>query len=375
MNVVMKNSKLTKVILLLSSISISIILCEFALRILYPSLLVQECLWPPYLTKIFRPIPGIMPGISGDSKFITNSYGIRGDELSSKYTKRILAIGGSTTGCLYLNQTEAWPYLLQKKLNEKLGRNDIWVGNVGISGENTYYNIKLLKCFLLKRFKIDTAILLTGINDFCRRLALDKNYVPFSQQKTEEDSPFFKKTALWGLTMKIKKTLSKKSGEETQDDVYTGKIYATWRANRSRAKKIIDALPDLSSALREYAWNINAIIDIAEKNKIRIIFMTQPTLWQAGLSPQLRSLLWFGGIGKFQTEEGCEYYSVKALHDGMEKYNNTLLTICKLRNVECIDLASLLPKDTSIFYDDCHFNENGSRKTSEILAQYLLKHL
>ncbi|KIX12937.1 hypothetical protein X474_16690 [Dethiosulfatarculus sandiegensis] len=32
----------------------------------------------------------------------------------------------------------------------------------------------------------------------------------------------------------------------------------------------------------------------------------------------------------------------------------------KQEKYPCLDLAELLPKDTTVFYDDCHFNEGGA---------------
>ena len=65
------------------------------------------------------------------------------------------------------------------------------------------------------------------------------------------------------------------------------------------------------------------------------------------------------------------YYTVRALNEGMTGYNAALLQVCKDRGVECIDLASLLPKDLTTFYDDEHFNENGAARVAEIVAEYL----
>ena len=46
---------------------------------------------------------------------------------------RILTLGGSSTECLVLDQTEAWPQLLQDRLNET-NKYQVWVGNAGQSG-------------------------------------------------------------------------------------------------------------------------------------------------------------------------------------------------------------------------------------------------
>jgi len=33
----------------------------------------------------------------------------------------------------------------------------------------------------------------------------------------------------------------------------------------------------------------------------------------------------------------------------------------------------MMEKDTTVFYDDAHFNESGARKVAEALSKYLLK--
>jgi len=49
------------------------------------------------------------------------------------------------------------------------------------------------------------------------------------------------------------------------------------------------------------------------------------------------------------------------------------LRICQERRVECLDLAPLLEKDTTVFYDDVHFNESGARKVAQAVSRYVLE--
>jgi hypothetical protein len=58
---------------------------------------------------------------------------------------------------------------------------------------------------------------------------------------------------------------------------------------------------------------------------------------------------------------------------GMQAYNDTLLEVCKTRGVECIDLAGILPKSDTIFYDDVHFSDKGSLMTADVVFKYLSK--
>ena len=79
-----------------------------------------------------------------------------------------------------------------------------------------------------------------------------------------------------------------------------------------------------------------------------------------------------GNVGRIVFKPGRnDYYAVEPLAQGMASFNETLIRICQERAVECVDLASALPKDATIFYDDAHFNENGARRVAEILAAYL----
>lgn len=101
-------------LLLCSSIVAALLLCEAALR-LAPSY--GYYIWPPHFKKVFQPAHDIMPGISGEKRLAINSHGIRGDEPTPAHTYRILALGGSTTECLALDQSETWSYIVQKIIN------------------------------------------------------------------------------------------------------------------------------------------------------------------------------------------------------------------------------------------------------------------
>ena len=95
------------------TVTIFLVISEVALRAIEND---KYYVWQPGLQKIFHPSPDIMPGISGISHFTINKFGLRGD-VFTEGTYRILAVGGSTTESLYLDDTEAWPYLVQEILN------------------------------------------------------------------------------------------------------------------------------------------------------------------------------------------------------------------------------------------------------------------
>ena len=382
-----RKDRLYAVVLVFASLIVAIVLSEIVLRLLSSD---QYYVWHPGLQQTFHPVPDTMPGIKGPSKFSINDSGLRGVPFSNTQTYRILAIGGSTTECLYLDDGEAWPYLLQEALNATAGNAErVWVGNAGMSGHHTRNHIVQIARLTRQYPKIDAVLLLVGVNDFLLRLSMDELYRPFPGVEklmpgeyealmgksfsvwpdTDLNHPFIKRTAIWRKMRAIKiRYFDPLTTTAIQDNA--GQIYKKWRMHRKMASSIRTTLPDLSSALAEYSRNIDASIDFAKGKGIRVILVTQPYLWRSDLPSDVQSLLWTGGIGKYQDELGHEYYSIQALAKGLKMYNETLLGICRTRNVECIDLESQLVKGTSNFYDDVHFNEAGSQNVAAVFGEY-----
>ncbi|HKV11376.1 MAG TPA: SGNH/GDSL hydrolase family protein [Thermoanaerobaculia bacterium] len=355
----------------------TLLLGEALLRILASD---SYSVWTPHLQYEFHPSPELMPGVSGVSHFRISAQGLRGDELTEDRSIRLLALGGSTTECLYLDDSEAWPRLLQDHLAAARKDPKIWVGNAGRSGHNTWHHRVQAEKLLAQVPGVSIVLVLAGVNDLSYRLGRDGAYAPpdpdgvmnraFEQKPLRLlRGPFYKRTALWQGWKKIDRQL-RTSG--TAQDA-TGRAYNTWRRRRQSASALRTELPDLGPALADYAANLRAIADTAAKQGARVVFATQPALWREDLPEDLERLLWMGGVGRFQEESGHEYYSTGALASGMEAYNRTLREVCRATpGAVCVDLAASLPRDTGAFYDDVHFNEAGSRRVARVLAERIL---
>ena len=344
--------------------------------------------WPPHFQSTLHPNPDNLPGIFGEAMFKINSAGIRGEEFTTEQTYRILAVGGSTTECLYLDQTEVWTSLLERKLSEAKHK-AIWVGNLGRSGRNTRHHLLQLKYFLPQVPKIDAVIILAGVNDLHIRIS-DLEYDPQTTAKPTFEGEYmraafalappalpayhYKRLGWWRMAKKLKDNyLTEAKGQPVQDS--TGETLSQWRRYRHNAEEIVETIPDLRTALEEYRRNLNAIVDLAQQRAVRPILVTQPTLWRSGMTQEDMDLLWMGGIGSFQLGKGHKYYSASSLDKIMQQYNETLLDVCRKRAIDCIDLARTLPKDRTVFYDDVHFNESGARQVAESLFRYIIPHI
>jgi lysophospholipase L1-like esterase len=360
----------------------AVLLCELGLRSLVFNSQ-KYYVWPPNYSEEFAPEPGVMVGIGTLARFKTNAEGIRGREWATDRNEeyRILAIGGSTTECLYLDQDKTWEALLESGLGTTADGRQVWVGNAGRSGLNTRDHVAFMK-LAIDQYDVDAIIILIGANDLALRLGQGDAYDP---RFGEDDSldwdriversfvivpvgmglagvPWFQQTATWQAGRTILRAVRARRAPNMVQD-HAGSQYIGLRAER-RAAPALTELPDLESGLGEYERNIEVIAREAQRKGIRLVLLSQPVLWKASMPDHERDLLWTGA------GPGGAFYTSDALAAGMAEYNQRLLRTCERLGIECFDLASKVPQTTDVFYDDMHFNEGGAALVSSLLRTY-----
>ncbi|BBM84194.1 SGNH/GDSL hydrolase family protein [Candidatus Uabimicrobium amorphum] len=296
-----------------------------------------------------------LPGISGKFSFKTNQYRLRGamEKTWEEYDVKILCVGGSTTECLYVEEELSWPYLLQNTLQKKIDKS-VYVGNAGKSGMYSVAHSYLLEHYpYLSKF--ECIVVLCGINDL--GALLRDNYEERSRELTENSfDMFYHYLSFFKLVKKI----------------YIGTIVQDLEANwvlarrKKRQRKLemntITVKPRrYQFALDRYKADLRKIIDICRKKNKKLVLATQPVLWGENLSAYLEALL--------SAEVANGAYRSDILFEMMKGYNDVMRQVCKEQKILLVDLANKLPKDTSVFYDDCHFNVSGCQKVSDILTE------
>jgi hypothetical protein len=373
---------LKKISLSLFAIVSTLLLGEVIVRFL-PSSKSNYFLYAPNANYVFTPDSTILYGIKGIKHFHTDENGIRCKLPANNEQAKWLCIGGSTTECTYLSDDEMWMSLLQDSINSHSSTQKIWIGNVGKSGNTTREHVVTMKRFVPQVKNLKGIVLMVGLNDFLKRLSKDSLFENnFELNKTSEDSLARKlfveekrgDNTTWvrhselafRLSRLYKKYLSKTIAATTVDR--SGVIYKQWRENRQGASEIIDTLPNLNTALEEYERNVLAIIESAKTQHLQLVFINQTALWKDSLNDFENKAIWMGGVGKFQLEKKHRYYSTSALGKGLALYNEKLKSICEVHKIQLIDITTL-PKDTYIFYDDCHFHERGSKTVANLIFE------
>lgn len=332
--------------------------------------------YPPNKAYIFEPNPSILYGISGSKKFSTNSSGYRSINDFSPQTENWLCVGGSTTECTYLDDSQTWYSLLEKKLGSQFR-----IASIGKSGHISKNHYNYLNRILSEDKNIKGVVLMCGLNDLVKVLAnpqLDLSILKKESTlhmcfagRINESGIVSHSALLWYIKEKL--TLQNKNKSILLDR--TGAILTQWRANYNSKSAVISNLPKLENSLKTYQTNLEEIIQLCASKKTKLIVLNQSAIWKSKPTDFEQKLLWMGGLGDYQNHKGCAYYSTAALDEGLRLFNETTKKICLQKNIPFVDLYSSLPKDTSVFYDDCHFNEHGAKKVAEIIFSVSLKNL
>lgn len=339
--------------------------------------------FPPGSKNVFDLSRWHLTGESRTVTFTVNRLGLRGPmppagPPAGGHTYRIITIGGSTTECLALDDSQEWPHLLMQELNERQKESAVWVGNAGVSGLTAVDHLYCLHSRPVLS-QTDALVFLIGANDCEAALEFDG---ASTQRALERRAQLFIDHAPVGVSVTgalIKRSwvfalardgainlgawLSQRLHSPAPRRPYLDQTYA-------RAAGPALPLPDLTLNLKEYADRVRALETECHARRLRCVFMTQPSLYRADLTPHEQHLLWEGKIERAGKTIG--YATAGDLERAMDVFNQVLLQVCRDDRLECYDLATVIPKDTSAFYDDVHFNVGGARMVADFLAVRLL---
>lgn len=344
---------------------------------------------PPNISVTVKVDPGVTTGVNDDSVFETNTLGLRGPLPTPDDRVRILAIGGSTTECLVLSLEESWPWRLGRLLSERMGTT-VWVGNAGRAGRNTRQHYFDARYVVPELGRVDVVILLVGINDLFNRMiqgdafeeadvvALDAggSYIRSALEVTAAPDEWVDRLHLvrrGRLALERLRLLSPRDRELRRTLNHALPDFYVWAREMRAAGRPLDTIPPMDGPLAEFARNLSLILDELQAHGATPVLVTQPAMWRDDLTDKERGALWLGSADGWPPRtEGGPYYTVRVMENLLEDYNGVLRRMAARRGVGLVDLASSMPASLATCYDDIHFNENGARRVSEIMATQLI---
>ena len=351
--------------LALCSVLVTLALLEAVLRVISPPsvLSARLPLRPSARVQMRLNIPGMPPSVV----VTTNRWGLRGDEpptpAERERVSMILAVGGSTTQCVTLDDVSTWPAQLQRGLRGAGA--PVWVGNAGIDGHSTRGHL-LFMSEAAPKVKPDVVLFLVGINDLLLSLRSDwlehGNGYDALQMSWRTRVYANSRLAQWAAT-----TISVATGKSVTAPVAHGRFVP--EPVRDEAVSPDADLRAWLPGLNEYHLNVRRLIEMTRALGARPVFLTQPMLFDD-------TPYWRGIAARFAWLPRGEMrgeLSAATVWRMEELYNRELLRVCAEERADCIDLASEVPHDARYFYDAAHFTEAGAELVAARVGAHLLE--
>ncbi len=239
---------------------------------------------------------------------------------STSQNYKVFTIGDSNTAGT--KEGISWPNYLESLLQKN--NEDTVVVNAGIWGYTSFQGLARFEEII--HFNPDLVFISFGSNDAQPVLIADKDWNP--------DIKSFMDIFPFSLFSNLKISLLLKSLKDKT------------RILSNRNKELVHRV-----SLKDYERNLVKIIDLAEDNDIKLIFLTRPFIYN-----------WEG------EKENADPFKWKSYGPG---YNNITCSAAKEHNIICFDVYSEFDGKKELFTDESHFTQEGY----EIMANYIYEKL
>ena len=347
------NISLLCVVLIFCFVILEITVCVLSPSIFHPSIKLIPDL------NVTRSVE--LNGVSPIIHHTTNKWGFRGDSIPDNISDNyfILAIGGSTTQCFYLDDYSTWPNLLQEGL-VNLDDKPVIVQNAGIDGHTSRGHLLMME-HVVPQVNPDMIIFLVGINDLGLSLKPDRFYNGSPYEEIKPIYWLFTKSRLLQMLYSWKQVFF---GEVVL--VSHGHTNLVLNKMSQPESTFSDGFEDELISLDEYENNLREIIQLGKEQNIRMLFMIQPTLFDDTDE-------WAMVEGRSAWLNNQEYYiSARTLNRMLDRFNNVTVDVCEDEEVEYLDLASYIPHSSKYYYDAIHFNDAGSELVADFILNYIV---
>lgn len=295
-----------------------------------------------------------------------NSIGFRGSEPPKNFDDymTIIAIGGSTTECLYLSDGKDWPNVLGRKLKNNI--NNVWVNNAGLDGHSTFGHIVLMEDYITKRYKPKMVLFLIGANEGGR-----KDLSPYDRDKMlstgvnfESIKDFSKSVANYSEVLNsviniyryIMATRIMDLGHNQIDPLALKTLEMSEEKERSTIEE------HTREFIPYYKKRVKRLVELAKNNGIEPCLITQPALYGNAIDDVT-------GVDLAKTNYGRMRWNL------LQLYNAAIKEVAREENVLAIDLANEMPKSSKYYYDYYHYTNEGAERVAEIIYRHLYPHV
>lgn len=309
-----------------------------------------------------------LPGVSGENTFSTNNMGFRGDDLHAPKPVReyrIFMVGGSTTECFYLDDSQAIHRVLQDALKRKFQAIEVKVYNAGKSGDGLPDHISMI-VHRIVHLQPDMIVVFAGVNDLTRAIYHYDylHYVAERRQQVSLLTMLDSASTEFQIGRRVHSLMGRIAPQQPAQTLEQIPQLSNYR-EKVRLRKSV-AVSEMRPRVdpEAYRLNLTTIVGILHAHGIQPVFMTQPSTWNSD-DQTIKEWQWM--LYRFGTT-----YRDGFMDEALETLNGVMRQISTRFGVPLLDLARQMPKTSAFFYDDVHFNVQGARFAGEGLARLLL---
>lgn len=341
----MKNL-LKKFALLGLSLFIGVVLVEIMLRLFFPIPYSMEIVYEPDGHLGARLEPNHEYSLERGGICSINSMGFRraGEIVEKKPagTRRIVALGGSSTFCYATDDPLIWTVVLEKKLREKYGEK-IEVINAGVPGYSAFES-KINYLYRIRPLEPDVVIVYHTWNDMKRFHLLEQGIYPLKDTYQRDNIKAFLRNFqfAWRIRNVLHSTVMKRLGE----NVYGGS----------------GGDSTITEGGLAHQWereNYDDLATWANADGVIPVFASQG------------SLMGDDNIDKreVQDEVGTEYQNMshQEILKQWKAITKIIQTSAEQHDGLFVDVFNEVPHDMEYFWDHVHLTEKGNRLVADLL--------
>ena len=291
-----------------------------------------------------------------------NSLGFRGEDPPRDFDRRltVVAVGGSTTECVYLSDGQDWPAVVARGLKSSFP--SLWMNNAGLNGHSTFGNLVLLRQNLLALHP-KVIVLMAGINDVARDDLGDYDRMQLGPHNTMEVLAEHSAAVSAALNSWRAWKASRAGLLHSQIDL------RSWPTADRRGDAVGVLNHHRRAFLPGYQQRLQLIARLCREANVSLVLITQPMLYGPGIDDETGVDL---GRIVISADEGV---NGELAFEILELYNGVMREVGNREGLAVIDLAGLMPKSSRLFYDFMHLTPRGAESVAQIVTPPLCAHL
>ena len=360
---------ISKFLALFGSTVIALLLAEAFLRVYNPlgqRIYGDQIVLPRNIHRTIRNDKN--PNLEELVQYSTNSIGFRGPEPPRKFDRSltVVAIGGSTTECMYLSNGKSWPEVVGRFLTPAF--NPLWVNNVGLNGHSSFGHLFLLDQ-IVGPMRPKVAVFLIGINDVGLSVATGYDV---ATERPPVTIQLARRSAIVAAVINLRR-----QGEARENNLRHMQIdlaaLPNIRADHNFSASLLGAHRE--QYVPPYKERVKTIVRLSREYGIEPVLMTQPVLYGVAADPLTLVNLNAIVVSDERRLKAGRRVRGKLAWDVLELYNDAVRAVGRERDVLVIDAAVRLPKSSQLFYDFVHFTNDGASELARIVSEDLCSFL